>query len=85
LKAVRYVPGAGVNLVSLTKILDKGAHIKGAGKEIKLLHNGKVVLQALNVENMLVIQAEIRGRAFAVSQRESVVLTVAQQVRSCWL
>jgi hypothetical protein len=74
LEGVRFVPGAGVNLVSLTKILDKGAQVKGAGKEIKLLLNGKFVLQALNVENMLVIQEEIRGRAFAVSQRESAVL-----------
>jgi hypothetical protein len=48
--------------------------IKGAKKEIKLLLNGKVVLQALNVENMLVIREGIRGRAFAMSQRKRVVL-----------
>jgi hypothetical protein len=74
LKGVRFVPGAGVNLVSLTKIMDKGAQVKGAGKEIKLLLNGKVVLQALNVENMLIVQEENKGRTFAVNQRESAVL-----------
>jgi hypothetical protein len=74
LEGVRFVPGAGVNLVSLTKNLDEGAQIKGAGKEIKLLLNGKVVLQALNVENMLIVHEENKGRAFAVNQRESAVL-----------
>jgi hypothetical protein len=53
LEGVRDVSGAGVDLVSLTKILDKGAQIRGAGKGIKLLLKWKVVLQALNMENIM--------------------------------
>jgi hypothetical protein len=47
LKNGRLVLGVGVNLASLTKMLEGGAEIQGSGSKIDLLFHEEIVMQAI--------------------------------------
>jgi hypothetical protein len=68
LKRVRCVPGVGVNLASLGKFLDGGAKVAGEGKVVSLEQEGKVFLQAVNHEDILVIHTAKPAKVFSTQE-----------------
>jgi hypothetical protein len=76
LEDVRYCPGAGVNLASLSRFLKRGAEIRGKGDVCELEKNGEVFLKAVEEDGLLVIQEERRSgiRAFPAVEQEKAEL-----------
>jgi hypothetical protein len=76
LEDVRYCPGAGVNLASLSKFLKRGAEIRGKGEVCELEKNGEVFLKAVEEDGLLIIQEERRSgiRAFPAVEQEKAEL-----------
>jgi hypothetical protein len=74
LKNVRLVANVGANLTSLTKMLEGGAEVRGSRSQISLLFKQEVVLQAINSDNMLIIQEDGSGQAFTVKSEQSAEL-----------
>lgn len=70
LEDVRYVPGAGVNLASLSKFLKRGASISGKGEVCELEMGGEVFLRAVTQSDLLVIQEEGKKISEAFAARE---------------
>jgi hypothetical protein len=76
LEGVKFAPKAGVNLASLSKLLNKGAILHGEGRVLTLSKEGETFLQANNQNDLMVIQTANKPgpRAFVASEAEKAEL-----------